>query len=218
MALWVATSADALFLGVSAWSIVLMILAMERSAPSGWIEAMAGGVLFGLALILSYGAAALALIPMANALRKRALDKLAVATMSAVTVIGAFWLAGFSWLDGLEATRRLYQTGVAAHRPYGFFLVANLAAFAIVIGPGGTTGLATLRSRALWVIVAATVVALLLSNLSGYSKGEVERIWLPFAPWILIATSEIPAPVVPALLSLQALVAIAVGVGVRTAW
>ena len=31
------------------------------------------------------------------------------------------------------------------------------------------------------------LAAVVLADLSGMSKGEVERIWLPFTPWILLA-------------------------------
>jgi hypothetical protein len=143
---------------------------------------------------------------------------LSIAGGAVAVGLGVFWAAGFSWVDGLQATRRLYATGVAAQRPYLFFCLANLAAFAIVIGPAGAVGLASLRNSSLWLVVGATVFVLLLSDLSGYSKGEVERIWLPFAPWILIATADLPTTAVPTLLGLQASVALAVMVGVRTPW
>jgi len=55
---------------------------------------------------------------------------------------------------------------------------------------------------------------------SGLSKAEVERIWLPFLPWILLATAALPATTawMRSLLAVQALVAIAVGVHVDTLW
>ena len=31
----------------------------------------------------------------------------------------------------------------------------------------------------------------MVAALSGLSKGEVERIWLPFAPWILVAGASL---------------------------
>ena len=33
---------------------------------------------------------------------------------------------------------------------------------------------------------------MVLADLSGMSKAEVERIWLPFLPWILLATAALP--------------------------
>jgi hypothetical protein len=34
-------------------------------------------------------------------------------------------------------------------------------------------------------LVGGALLAMLLANLSAMSKGEVERIWLPFALWVL---------------------------------
>jgi hypothetical protein len=218
MALWVATSADAMFLGVSAWSLAALIVAMRRPGTAGWVLSVAGGLLFAVALMLSYGTVALAIIPIAIGWRNRTLPRLVPALVAVAVVLGLFWVVGFSWAGGLEATKGLYQSGIARHRSYLFFVIADLAAFVIVIGPAGAAGLVTLRNRSLWLIVGATVVALLLSDISGYSKGEVERIWLPFAPWVLLATSDIPVPATTALLSLQAAVGVAIALGVRTAW
>ncbi|MGW1450396.1 hypothetical protein ACWCO3_19240, partial [Micromonospora sp. NPDC002411] len=44
---------------------------------------------------------------------------------------------------------------------------------------------------AVWLPVAAAV-AVLAADLSGLSKAEVERIWLPFAVWLLVATAHLP--------------------------
>jgi hypothetical protein len=35
------------------------------------------------------------------------------------------------------------------------------------------------------MLVGAALAALLLADLSGMSKGEVERIWLPFVVWLV---------------------------------
>ncbi|WP_328426586.1 hypothetical protein OG470_25175 [Micromonospora sp. NBC_00389] len=39
----------------------------------------------------------------------------------------------------------------------------------------------------------AALVAVLGADLSGLSKAEVERIWLPFVVWLLVATARLPA-------------------------
>ncbi|MBM0236964.1 hypothetical protein JNW88_07065 [Micromonospora sp. ATA32] len=48
------------------------------------------------------------------------------------------------------------------------------------------------QSPTVWLPLAAagTVLA---ADLSGLSKAEVERIWLPFAVWLLVATARLPA-------------------------
>ena len=44
------------------------------------------------------------------------------------------------------------------------------------------------RSR-LWWPVGGALLAVVTADVSGLSKGEVERIWLPFAIWLLVATA-----------------------------
>ncbi len=57
-----------------------------------------------------------------------------------------------------------------------------------------------LRSRARDDVVVvgialASLATVLLADLSGMSKAEVERIWLPFVPWLLVGTALLPRPV-----------------------
>ncbi len=69
----------------------------------------------------------------------------------------------------------------------------NVAAFAVALGPAAVVGLARLRDRRIWLLVGAVAFAVALADLSLLSKGEVERIWLPFAPWILLGTVALGA-------------------------
>ena len=94
---------------------------------------------------------------------------------------------GFWWLDGLAATRNEYWLSVARDRHSAEFLVFNTAAFAIALGPAVVAALAVLRDRRLWLLVGGSLAAVALAMASQMSKGEVERIWLPFAFWILPA-------------------------------
>ena len=57
--------------------------------------------------------------------------------------------------------------------------------------------------------------------ISGMSKGEVERIWLPFAVWLLPAGAALAAGrrmVTTAWLGVQAATAVAVATMVKTSW
>jgi hypothetical protein len=109
-----------------------------------------------------------------------------VAVSGAVVVLLPL-LWGFWWLDSLSATKEAYDLNLAQVRPYGFFLVANLAAFAVAVGPAIAVALARLRDRAVWVLVGGGLAAVALADLSGLSLAETERIWQPFMPLVLAA-------------------------------
>lgn len=220
-AIWIVTSADALFMGVGAWSVALIVLALleDRRARAATLAA-AGGLVFGLVCFLSFGLVLLATIPLGVAIWRRRAYAAAVAAVAALAVIGAFAAAGYWWLDGLAAARGQYYGGVAAVRPFGYFVLANLAAFAIATGPATAVGLARLRRGPLWVLVGAGLAAVAIADLSAMSKGEVERIWLPFAPWVMLAAAGIAGGLARRRrwLAAQAAVAIALEAILVTAW
>ena len=167
----------------------------------GDMLALGGGLLFGAAIFLSYGAILLAAIPAAVGLSRRSIRPLAVAALGVGVVAALFAAQGFWWPAGLAATRIEVTQSVTRFRPYGFSLLSNVAAFALAVGPATAVGLSRPGlsrpglSRpglppapgGLWLLVGAALVAVAMANLSGLCKGEVERIWLPFAPWVIVA-------------------------------
>jgi hypothetical protein len=229
-AIWVATSADALYSGVAAWGIAGLVVATGRRDRIGDLAAAAGGVLLGAAAFGSYGMVLLTLVPLAVAWQRRRVRPLVVALLAAFGVVAVFALAGFWWLDGLVATRDRYVAGIASRRDYVPFLFVNAAALAVSLGPAIAVGFTRLRDRRVWVFVGAALGAVSLAALSGMSKGEVERIWIPFMPWLLLAgvalvpTVATDAPraarsvPVAGWLALQAATAIALECLVRTPW
>jgi hypothetical protein len=217
------SSGDAFFAGVSAWAITLVVLATGTKGRRSDRRALAGGVLFGAAAMLSYGLVLLAVLPVVVAIARRRFRPLLVVALGAGLVFLAFLAAGFSWLAGLDATRTQYWAGVASRRPYWYFVVGNLGAFAIAVGPAAAVGLARLRDRRVWLLVGGVLLVIALADLSGMSKGEVERIWLPFVPWVLLATVAIVTTRMQTgwtrlWLCSQAAIAIVVQAAVRSPW
>jgi len=216
----IATTADALFMAVGAWAVCALVLSITSEGRRSDSLAVAGGLLFGLTIFLSYGLVLLTLVPLLVAVVKRRFRPIAVAAGGGLVVVLAFLATGFWWLDGYNITRREYSQSVAAIRPYEFFVFNNLAAYALIMGPVAFVALTRLRDKAVWLLVGGGLAAILFANLSGLSKAEVERIWLPFLPWILLATSALPSSPLwmRSLLAVQAIVAIVVGIHVETLW
>jgi methylthioxylose transferase len=217
------SSGDAFFAGVSAWAVTLVILATGKDGSSGDRLALAGGLLFGVTAMLSYGLVLLAVIPVVVAIARRRARPLVVASIGPVLVFFGFLAAGFNWFDGLAATRTQYWAGVASRRPYSYFVVGDLGAFALAVGPAAAVGLAHLRDRRTWLLVGGVIAVIALADLSGMSKAEVERIWLPFVPWMLLATAAVAGPRLrtgrmQALLLVQGALAIVIQAAVRSPW
>jgi len=217
-AIWIATSADGWFRGVSAWGITLLALAAGREGWRGDVFAACGGLVLGGALFLSYGLVLLAPVALAVVLVRRRFRPLVVGAVAVALVVAGFAALGFWWLDGLTQTRIRYDQGSASARPYLYFLVANLAVLGLAIGPAGVAALARLRRGALAWLPWAALVGLLIADVSGLSKSEVERIWLPWMPWLLAATALLPAERRRWWLAAQLALGLLVQTLVRTNW
>ncbi len=194
-AMWIASSPDAMFMGVVACSVALGAVAVttERRGVA-LATAFGAGLLAGLSLSFSYGSMLL-LAPLfalaVLALRGREWQRIATAAAGFSVVPLVFIAAGFSWLDGLEATRSAYLAGVAPERPDRYFIVANLVVLAVAVGPATVAALTWLRDRSAWWLVGGALAGVIAADLSTMSKGEVERIWLPAVPFLVLATCAI---------------------------
>jgi hypothetical protein len=227
VALWVATSADALFAGVSAMGIALLAGAAARApGRAADVRALAGGLLLGLALFLSFGLAALGPVALAvvgvhrGRLGWGGLARvLAGGAVGVLLVVAAFAAGGYWWVDGLAAVEDRVRSGPSyADRPLGFFVFANLAAAALALGPAAVAGLASLRRDPLTVVPLSALAGILVSDATGLVRGETERIWLPFYVWVLTAAAFLPAGQRRGWLALSAALAIGIEVVVRTEW
>jgi hypothetical protein len=221
-AVWVGVSADGMFAAVLAWGVALV--AVGAAGRRGRTDAVAvvGGVLLGSTLYLSYGLALGMLLPAAVLVSTRRWLAGALAGVGAAAVVAAFTAAGFWWGTGFDRVRVIYAASIAASRPYSYFVWANLAALSFAAGPAVYAGIrravAAPRAlpRAAVTLVLAALAAVVVADLTGLSKAEVERIWLPFAVWLVVPCALLPRP--RAWLGLQALLAMAVNHLLLTVW
>ncbi|MFR9730703.1 hypothetical protein ACL03H_15885 [Saccharopolyspora sp. MS10] len=218
-AVWVGASADGLFTGVT--SIGVALLALGCTGRLGW-AAVAGAVL-GFGIFLSYGLLLIGAIALAVVVVTRRWAALGLAIAGASAVVLVFASAGFWWPEGYELVVQRYYQGIASDRPYGYWVWANLGCFAMATGPVlGPALVRSVRERrsatGMVALVAGAVLAVLAADLSGLSKAEVERIWLPFAVWLVAAGALLPDRSRRWWLAAQAGVAFAVNSLVLTAW
>jgi hypothetical protein len=234
-AVWMGTSGDGYFAAVAAWSVAFLALAVTGHRPRS--AGLASGLLFGLTAYLSYGLTLFAVIAGAALLlghrRLRPLPYV-VAGLTVVPVV--FTLLGFNWWEAYHLLITRYYEGVGGTRPYSYWVWANLACTALIVGPATVAGLRRagtapvrpqlpdmrggLRTAAprlrLALLVFAALLALLVADLSGMSKAETERIWLPFAMWLLPASAFLPRP--RAWLAAQAVLALLLNHLLLTGW
>jgi len=236
-AVWVGVSADGLFTGVTATGVALLAVgAGGNGRQGGRVRAAAacagGGLLLGFGAFLSYGlvllgglaVAVVALAARANG--AAAWRALVPAGLAALSVLGAFAVSGFWWLDGYHLVVARYYQGIALVRPYGYWVWANLASLALAVGPATAVGLRRAAvgltrpdgRTALVILVAVASAVVLAADVSGLSKAEVERIWLPFAVWLVAAAALVPAPTRRWWLAGQAATALVVNHLLLTGW
>jgi hypothetical protein len=226
-AIWQAVSADAMFAAVSAWGIAaLAAAAVRRSIAWGLVS----GLILGYAVMLSYGLPLLGLLALAVLVVARSWRPVPWVVVGALAVVLTYAALGFSWWEALRPLHDRYWAGVARNRPKEYWTWGNLAALVFSAGPLVGAGLTTLGRRARdldvgadavrvtkW-LVAATVAMVLAADLSQMSKAEVERIWLPFVPWLLISCALLPERWRRIGLAAQVLVALVVQHLLSTGW
>lgn len=218
---WVATSFDALFLGVGAWAVALLAIAVRRTGRPRDTAAVGAGLLGGILLFLTYGLLPLGAVALAVVVRTRWRRPLALAVVGMGAVVAGFAAVGFWWPAGFAATHHQYVSGAASIRPTVYFLVADLVVLSVVVGPATLVALAAVRRvrrSGVALLVGAALLAVAVSDLSGYTKGEVERIWLPYTPWLLVANVVHPAVHRRRWLAAQVVTALALQGLVRSTW
>ncbi|MEV5649497.1 hypothetical protein AB0L57_14715 [Nocardia sp. NPDC052254] len=240
-AIWLAVSADAFFAGVVAWAVAALAAGLggPRARP---LLVFVAGVLFGFGIYLNYGLILMA-VPAAAVALLRGVRAVWPALLGALAVVAAFTLSGFWWLDGYHLVVQRYYQGIATTRPVSYWIWGNLAATVCAIGlataaalhrlPGAlrvpapgeiraTPGraLTQWRSRAdpAALVALAALTALLLADLSGLSKAETERIWLPFDVWVIAGTALLPARTARGWLAVQAVGTLVLAHVILTNW
>lgn len=225
---WLMTSGDAVFACLGALGVAALAEGVVRPRRQALALGLAAGLLLGVLLFMTYLGAVFLVVPavvLVAALRRREPGAAWVVLggiAAALVVVAAFWLAGFWWFDGVAATNREYHEGSAQFRAWSYFALGNIGAALFALGPATVLGLGALRSKQMWLLVGGAASALAVSHLSKYTKGEVERIWLLFYPWIATAAAGLLAGrrrwVAVAVVAVQAAAAIVLQAALESKW
>jgi len=224
-AIWIGVSADAVFTTVTAWGIAALALAATAGTRGAWVRvgwALLAGLLLGLGIFLSYGLVLMGITALAVLVAARSWRPLPWAVAAALAVTAAFAVAGFAWWEAYPVLRVRYSEGIASERPYSYWVWGNIGAWLIGVGLAVAAGIAhaigVLRrrtrepidagQRAVLLLGGSALLCVLVATVSGLSKAEVERIWLPFSPWVLCLLALLPVRDRRVLLGLQAVLAL----------
>jgi hypothetical protein len=212
---------QALALPVAGAAAFLAAALADHATPARLaVRALLAGVCAGIAVFLSYGAvaflvvaglAALALAG-ARAISGRTLAALALALGAVASLIGLAALLGHHPLASARAALEIHAQEYTRPRSYWLWLAFDPLDLAVFLGlpvaalgalrlvrtlvarlgrasspsPGASLALDRLR-----LAVAAGVLLLLLS---GATRGEVGRLWIPLMPLLLVASVDTRDP------------------------
>lgn len=193
-AVYLAVSADAVMAAVGAWAMALLAHAIATRGRISVVLGLGAGALFGALVLMSYGLVLFAFIALGLVVATRAYRVVIPCGVAAAAVMFLPAIAGFWWPEAFAVVRVRYWDGIASERPGLYWTWANLALLAATGGPAVAAGLARLRRLPppMVGLVVGAALAVVVADLSQMSRAEVERIWLPFVPWLTIALAALP--------------------------
>lgn len=227
LVIWAVVSTDAVIMAVTAWGTALLAVAATTGPPRRrLLLSLAAGLVLGAGVFWSYGMVLLGPVAVAVLLAARTWRPLLPAVLAALGVTAVFAALGFWWLEGMRLLEIRYYQGKGGVRPYSYWVWADLVVASVAVGPAVVAGLGrTAAGVRRWreappavLLAVGAVVAILAATLSGLSKSEVERIWLPFMLWLVPLAAMLRAAHSRRWLAASAGWALLVGVLYRTTW
>lgn len=221
-AVWLAVSLDAVTLTLGAGAVAAGVIGSEPRRSPLW--AVAAGLLLGLAALFSYSVGWLGVsVIVTYFVRRRPLLNM-ISGAAALLPLALAQLAGFVWTEGLTAAQADFSLRVEPHRSWLVWALLDVFLLAIACGPAVAASARKIRRTPGWPFVVGAGLAVAFAIGSGLSRGEVERSFLPFFPWLLVAAvapepgRDDPAPTPMLLVTLGVVTAVVLEAVLRTAW
>jgi methylthioxylose transferase len=124
----------------------------------------------------------------------------------------------------LPAAAGVLLQGVGGVRPYSYWLFGDLATVVVAAGLASAAGIGRVlrfpwrENRAVVLLGCAFLLAIVAADLSGMSKAETERIWLPFTLWLPATAALLPRGDRRGWLAAQGVVALLINHLLLTGW
>jgi methylthioxylose transferase len=188
-ALWSAVTMDAVAAALGAGMVATGVVASEggRPGPARLLWASVCGLLLGTAALFSYPVGWLAVsVICVYFVRRRPLLNVATG-VCALLPLGAVQALGFSWTDGLLMARRELAERVGPHRSAVVWGVLGLLVLLLAGGPAMVAAARKVARTPGWPFLVGGALGVAYAILTGLARGEAERSWLPFFPWLLVA-------------------------------
>jgi hypothetical protein len=220
-AVWVAVSMDGVTAALCAVSIALGVLASEPGRTPRW--ALGSGVALGVAALFSYAVGWLAATLLVVCFLRRRATTIAMIGAGALLPVALARIAGFVWPDGLTAAQADWSLRVGPHRSWLLWAVLDVVVLVVACGPHVVTAARRVRRTPGWPFLVGAGVGVVFAIGSGLARGEVERSFLPFFPWLLVPVTgrdDDGEPAKPSLLllALGAAAAVVIESVLRSAW
>ena len=224
---WLAVSLDAVALTLVAAAFACTAVGTEPGRAPWW--AFAAGVLLGVAALFAYSAPWIALsLLLICFVRRRALLILLIGAGLLMPLLLA-WPAGFAWQDGLSTAQAYTSETIGPHRSWPAWVPLDVLVVVIACGPLLVTAARKVRRTPGWPFVVGAALGVGFAIASGLTRGEAERAFLAFFPWLLVPASapdvrpvergeSASAPVSLTLVGLAAVAAIVVEAVLRSPW
>lgn len=220
-AVWVAVSLDGVTAALCAAFVALGVVASEPGRRPWW--AVGSGAMLGVAALFSYAVGWLAAIPLVVCFIRRRATTIAFLGAGALVPLALARAVGFVWPDGLTVAQADWSVRVGPHRSWLLWAVLDLVVLVVACGPLIVPAARRIRRTPGWPFVLGAAVGVGFAIGSGLARGEVERSWLPFFPWLLVpvvGAGDDGEPARPSLrlLALGAAAAVVLESVLRSAW
>jgi hypothetical protein len=220
-AVWVAVSMDGVTAALCALYVALGVVASEPGRKPWW--AVGSGLTFGVAALFSYAVGWLAAIPLVVCFVRRRVTTIALLGVAALVPLALARAAGFVWPDGLTVAQQDWAVRVGPHRSWLLWVFLDLVVLVLACGPHVVTAARRIRRTPGWPFLVGAGIGVAFAVGSGLARGEVERSWLPFFPWLLVPVTgwdDHGEPSRPSLvlLALGAATAVVIESVLRSAW